>query len=105
MYIYIYIYIYKYHEYTYFQLKVLQFLIKQVLGSKCSIDLYLKKLMLVLRCSWNVLLARAGLEALKFCVQWTLSISTTLYLEHHSISNYFPGPLNISTEYTLFFSL
>ena len=38
-------------------------------------------------------------------VQWTLSISTTLYLKHLSVSNNFSGPLNISTKYTLFFSL
>ena len=30
-----------------------------------------------------------------------LSISTTLYLEHLSISNFFSGPLNISTKNNL----
>ena len=34
-----------------------------------------------------------------------LSILTTLYLEHPPISNFFPGPLNISTKYTLIFTL
>ena len=34
-----------------------------------------------------------------------LSISTTQYLEHLSISNYLPGPLNISTKCTLVFLL
>ena len=34
-----------------------------------------------------------------------LSISTTQYLEHLSISNYFYGPLNISTKRTLVFPL
>ena len=38
-------------------------------------------------------------------VQWTLSISTTLHLKHLSVSNTLSGPLNISTKYTLFFSL
>ena len=38
-------------------------------------------------------------------LQWILSSSTTLYLEHIFILNYFPGPLNISTKYTLILSL
>ena len=38
-------------------------------------------------------------------IQWSLFISTTLYLEHLSVSNYLPGPWNISTKYTLIFSL
>ena len=38
-------------------------------------------------------------------LQWTLSISTNIYLEHLSISNYFTGPLNIPTKYTLILSL
>ena len=40
-----------------------------------------------------------------FGIQWTLSISATLYLEHLSISSYFSGPLNISTKCTLIPSL
>ena len=38
---------------------------------------------------------------------WTawLSFSTTLYLEDLSISNFFPGLLNISTKYTLISTL
>ena len=35
----------------------------------------------------------------------SLSISTTLYLEHLSISNFFPGSLNIFTKYTLISTL
>lgn len=35
----------------------------------------------------------------------SLSISTTVYLEHLSILNYLPGPLNIYTKYNLIFSL
>ena len=41
----------------------------------------------------------------KIFIQWTLSISTTLYLEHLSVSNNFPGLLNISTNSNLIFFL
>ena len=37
--------------------------------------------------------------------QWILFLSNTLSLKHLSISSYFPGPWNISTKYTVIFSL
>ena len=39
----------------------------------------------------------------KIFIDWTLPISTTLYLEHLSVSNNFPGPLNISTNSNFIF--
>ena len=41
----------------------------------------------------------------KVCIQWTLSISTTLYLELLSISNKKLGPLDICVLSKLFLSL
>ena len=47
----------------------------------------------------------SGFEFAKTPLQWTLSISNTLYLELFSISNNFLCPLDISIDSSLIFSL